>query len=140
MDASRISRTAQWKAAWAGLAVALGLHVTDEALTGFLPVYNRVVEGIRADRPWVPLPTFTFPVWLGGLIVAIVLLLALTPVVSARARWLRAISIALSVVMAGNALGHMAASMYWGTLAPGVNSSPLLLMAAVALLITAYRA
>lgn len=50
------------------MALALGLHVTDEALTGFLPVYNGVVEGIRANHPWVPLPTFTFPIWLGGLI------------------------------------------------------------------------
>jgi hypothetical protein len=41
--------------------------VTDEALTGFLPVYNGIVERIRAGHSWIPLPTFTFPVWLGGL-------------------------------------------------------------------------
>lgn len=39
-------RIAQWRAAWVGLALALGLHVTDEALTGFLPVYNQAVEGV----------------------------------------------------------------------------------------------
>jgi hypothetical protein len=35
--------------AWAGLAFALAVHVTDEALTGFLPVYNRIVEEVRSQ-------------------------------------------------------------------------------------------
>ena len=134
------TRIVQWRTAWVGLALALGLHVTDEALTGFLPVYNQVVEGVRAEHPWVPLPTFTFPVWLGGLIFGIVLLLALTPVVSRGAQWIRVVSVILGVVMTGNALGHLGASVYWGRLAPGVYSSPLLLIAAIALLVTASRA
>jgi hypothetical protein len=122
------------------LAVAPGLHVADEALTGFLPVYNGVVEGIRANHPWLPLPTFTFPTWLGGLILGVLLLLSLTPVVSRGAQWIRIVSIVLGVVMTVNALGHVAASLYWGRLAPGVYSSPILLIAAVALLVTALRA
>lgn len=134
------SRIAQWRAAWVALALALGLHVADEALTGFLPVYNSVVEGIRAKHAWVLLPTFTFPVWLSGLILAVLLLLVLTPVVSRGAQWIRVVSIILGVVMSGNALGHVGASLYWGRLAPGVYSSPLLLIAAVALLVTATRA
>ena len=134
------SRIAQWRGAWVGLALALGLHVTDEALTGFLPVYNQVVEELRADHPWVPLPTFTFPVWLGGLILGVLLLLALTPVVSRGAQWIRVASVILGVIMTGNALGHLGASVYWGKPAPGVYSSPLLLIAALALLVTASRA
>lgn len=129
-----------WRAAWVGLAVALALHVTDEALTGFLPVWNDIVEGIHANYPWVPLPTFTFPVWLAGLILGILLLLALTPVVSTGARWIRVVSLVLSILMIGNALGHLGASLYWGRVAPGAYSSPVLLLAAVALLITAARA
>jgi hypothetical protein len=140
MEATMASRIAQWRAAWVGLAVALGLHVTDEALTGFLPVYNQVVERIRADHPWVPLPTFTFPVWLGGLILGVLLLLALTPAVTRGAPWIRVVSVILGVIMTGNALGHLGASVYWGKLAPGVSSSPLLLVTAVALLVTASRA
>jgi hypothetical protein len=140
MDATVADRMRRWRAAWVGLALALGLHVTDEALTGFLPVYNGVVEGVRAKHPWVPLPTFTFPVWLGGLILGVLLLLGLTPLVSRGARWLRVVSIILGLVMTGNALGHMGASVYWGRLAPGVYSSPLLLVAAIALLVTASRA
>src|SRR5262245_63780968 len=103
-----------WRAAWVGLAVALALHVTDEALTGFLPVYNSIVEGIRANYPWVPLPTFTFPVWLAGLVLGVLLLLAFTPAVSRGARWIRVVSMVLSIVMIGNALGHLGASLYWG--------------------------
>jgi hypothetical protein len=140
MEAAMASRIAQWRTAWVALALALGLHVTDEALTGFLPVYNGVVEGILARHPWVPLPTFTFPVWLGGLILGVLLLLALTPLVSRGVKWLRVVSIILGVVMTGNALGHIGASVYWGELAPGVYSSPVLLIAAVALLVTASRA
>jgi len=134
------SGIAQWRNAWVGLALALGLHVTDEALTGFLPVYNSIVEGLRAKYSWVPLPTFTFRVWLGGLILGVLLLLALTPIVTRGARWIRVVSLILGVIMTGNALGHMGASVYWGRLAPGVYSAPILLISALALLITASRA
>lgn len=130
----------QWRVAWICLALALALHVADEALTGFLPVYNGMVEGIRAEHAWVPLPTFTFQVWLTGLVVAVLLLLGLTPFVARGARWIRVASFPLGVIMTGNALGHIGASVYWGRLAPGVYSSPLLLIAALALLVTALRA
>ena len=134
------ARIDQWRVAWLCLALALALHVTDEALTGFLPVYNGVVEAVRTKYPWVPLPTFTFPVWLGGLILGVLLLLALTPLVSRGQSWIRVASIVLSVIMIGNAFGHLGASLYWGRLAPGVYSSPFLFIAALALLITALRA
>jgi hypothetical protein len=44
------------------------------------------------------------------------------------------------VLMALNALGHLGASLYLGELAPGALSSPLLLAATVALVVTTYRA
>ena len=132
-------RIAQWRIAWICLALAIALHVTEEAVTGFLPVYNGVVEAARSKHPWIPLPTFTFPVWLGGLILGIVLLLAFTPLVSRGQGWMRAASVILAVLMIGNACGHLGASLYWGRPAPGVYSSPVLLIAAVALLITAVR-
>jgi hypothetical protein len=134
------TRVRQWRAAWVSLACAIALHVADEALTGFLPVYNGVIRGIRARYPWTPLPIFTFPVWLGGLALGVLLLLLLTPFVSRGRRWIRVASLILGVIMVGNALGHFAASIYWGRLAPGVYSSPLLLIAASALLVTASRA
>lgn len=134
------SRVIQWRRAWLCLAFALGIHVTDEALTEFLPVYNGVVRAVRAQHSWVPLPTFTFPIWLGGLILGVILLLALTPIVSRGVRWIRVMSLVLGVVMCGNALGHILASLYWSRFAPGVLFSPFLLLAAIALVVTALRA
>jgi hypothetical protein len=37
-------------AAWVGLCAALALHVTDEALTGFLDVYNPAVQATSPGR------------------------------------------------------------------------------------------
>ena len=73
----------RWGIAWLGLAIALAFHVTDEALTGFLPLYNSIVLEIRESYSFIPLPTFTFPIWLGGLIVAVLILFLLSPLVFA---------------------------------------------------------
>jgi len=134
------TRIRQWRAAWLGLACALALHVADEAFTGFLPVYNGIIRGVRGSHSWVPFPVFTFPVWLGGLVLGVVLLFGLTPLVSRGRRWIRIASVVLAVIMVGNALGHLGGSLYLGRAAPGVYSSPFLLAAAIALLVTALRA
>ena len=65
--------------AWVVLALALALHVADEAANDFLAIYNPNVRAIRARFPFLPLPTFTFETWLTGLILGIALLLALSP-------------------------------------------------------------
>ena len=57
--------------AWVAMAVVIALHVTDEATTDFLSVYNPAVRAIRARLPFLPLPTFTFGVWLAGLILGL---------------------------------------------------------------------
>lgn len=54
--------------AWLLLVTALALHVFDEATTGFLPLYNEVVLGLRERLGFFPMPTFTFPGWIGGLV------------------------------------------------------------------------
>src|SRR5687768_6742057 len=91
--------TRRWGMAWVALAIALGLHVTDEALTGFLPRYNATVRSMREAAPWVPLPTFTFWVWLTGLVLLVLLLFALSPLVFRGAGWLRPVSYFLGVLM-----------------------------------------
>ena len=133
-------RTKHWGLAWVFLAVAIALHVTDEALTGFLPLYNTLVESLRESYRWVPLPTFSFRVWLSGLVIAVLLLLGLAPFVFAGRTILRPLAYVLSVLMISNALVHIGASLYWQKLAPGTLSSPVLLLAAVTLLITTHRA
>jgi hypothetical protein len=130
----------RWGYAWVALAIALALHVADEATTGFLPLYNSIVLSLRDNLPWIPLPTFSFSVWLGGLIAGVVLLLCLSPMVFAGKRVLRPVSYCLGVLMILNALGHIGGSIYLGYFAPGTISSPVLLLAAVALVAAAAQA
>jgi hypothetical protein len=134
-----IDRTRQWGIAWVTLAIAVALHVTDEATSGFLPFYNSAVGSLRNAFPWIPLPTFSFPVWLGGLIAGVLLLLTLSPLVFAGRKIFRPISYFLGVLMTLNALGHIGGSIYYGTLVPGALSSPILLVAAIALLLFTHR-
>ena len=126
-------RLRRWGFAWLGLVAALALHVTDEAVNGFLPLYNRVVTDARRSMPWFPMPTFTFEGWLTGLVTGILVLLALSPLVFAGHRWLRPVAYIFSALMAANAVGHTAVSLYSGTWAPGVYSSPVMFFAAVVL-------
>ena len=121
------------------MAFALALHVADEAANDFLSVYNPGVRAIRARLPWLPLPVFDFNEWITGLAVAVALLLAVCPLVFAGARAMRPVSYALGGLMVANALGHVGGSFYMGRLMPGVLSSPVLLAAAVWLIVTARR-
>lgn len=126
----------RWAISWACLAGALAMHVADEALTGFLPFYNSIITSLRQTYGWVPFPTFTFPVWLGGLIAGVIFLFALTPLVLRGQRWLKVLSYFLGILMIANAIGHVAMSIWLGEFAPGVYSSPVLLAAAIALIVT----
>jgi putative copper export protein len=126
--------------AWTSLALALALHVTDEARNDFLSVYNPTVLAIRSKLPWLPLPTFTFKTWITGLTLGILLLLALAPFAFRRSRWLIPPAFILGVLMTLNGLGHISGSIYTGSWMPGVYSSPLLIAAAVWLLIETRRA
>jgi Protein of unknown function with HXXEE motif len=129
----------QFGFAWVAMAVTIALHVTDEAATGFLSVYNPAVRAIRARLPFLPLPTFTFRVWLAGLVLGIFLLLALAPLAFRGKRFVIWASFPLSVLMFGNGLLHIAGSFYLGRLMPGVYSAPILLLASTALFILARR-
>ena len=116
--------------AWFAFAIALGCHVADEAKHDFLAFYNPNVLAIRARFPSLPLPTFTFSEWLGGLIAAVVLLICLTPFASRGVRWTRIAAWPLGIVIGlGNGLAHIISSIYMGRLMPGVLSAPLLIAA-----------
>ncbi len=130
-----IGANRQWGVAWICLTLALALHVADEALTGFLPLYNSVVESLRDGYGWVPLPTFEFRTWMTALLVGVAGLLALTPLVFAGRRAMAWLAYPLAGLMILNALGHVLASVYLSDFAPGVYSSPVLLAAAVFLLV-----
>lgn len=120
--------------AWLALCVALAIHVADEALTDFLSVYNPAARAIRARFPFLPLPTFTFPVWLGGLIAVTLLLFALSPAAFRGEPGMRPAAYIFGVVMAGNGLLHLLGAVYRKKAMPGVYSAPIILAAAVYLL------
>lgn len=125
--------------AWMGLCVALAIHIADEALTDFLAFQNPTVLALREKYPFLPLPLFTFEVWLSLLIFAVVALTAVSYFVW-KGRWaMRPISYAFAGFMFLNALLHIAISLYMRELVSGVYSSPLLLVASIAL-ITSTRA
>lgn len=133
----RWSRTWGWS--WLALTGALALHVADEAVTDFLGVYNPTVRAIRARYPFLPLPTFTFPIWLAGLILAVAILAALSPLVFRGKRAMRYIAWPYAALMLLNGLQHIGGSLYLRRFMPGVVSSPLLILTSAALLVATGR-
>jgi hypothetical protein len=119
-----------------GLCGALAIHVVDEAATDFLAFQNPTVLALREKYPFLPLPVFAFEVWLSLLIFAVIALTAVSYFVW-RGRWaMRPISYAFAAFMFLNGLFHIAISIYMGQLISGVYSSPLLLAASIALILS----
>lgn len=129
--------------AWILLCLALGLHVFDEATTGFLAVYNPTVIALRERLGWWPMPTFGFGQWLTGLLIACVVLLALTGLVARGAPGTCVLAYVFAILMLFNAGGHTLATIFGQTVAsvtfprpaPGFWSSPFLAAAAIYVLV-----
>ena len=123
--------------AWIALCLAVALHVLDEASTGFLSVYNPTVLALRQRRRWLPLPVFTFGVWLAGLIAATLVVASLSIFVLRDSPWIRPLAYIFAAIMLANGLGHVAGTIAGHTVKsvrfprpmPGFYSSPLLLFA-----------
>lgn len=117
--------------AWTALTGAFALHVWDEAAHNFLAMYNPVATSLRARLSPVPFPpVFDYRTWLIALLSALVLLLALVPVVRRGGRWVVPAAYMYAAVHVANGMGHIVVSLASGRLAPGVLSAPLLLVAA----------
>ena len=129
----------RWALAWAALSGTFALHVIDEAANDFLAWYNPNALAIRARLPWLPIPVFSFPVWITGLTIAVLGLAALTPLVRRGSRWLLPFAYLYGIVHTANAIGHIATSVAGRWFAPGVYSSPVLLGAALWLLYETNR-
>jgi hypothetical protein len=126
-------------AAWILLIAALTFHVFDEVVTDFLPFYNQFVLQARENLGILPMPTFSFGLWLAGLIVALAAGAALTVVVHRGGRVIRWVTTAVGVIMILNACAHMLGSIYAGRLLPGFWSSPFLLLAALYVTVVGLR-
>jgi hypothetical protein len=133
--------------AWVALCAAVALHVVDEALTGFLSVYNPTVLALRARLGWWPMPTFEYGAWRNGLLFGLFVLFLLAPLMFVNARIMRSVASVFAVLMIGNGLGHTLATIFGRTVAsvrfsrpaPGFWSSPFLLMASGYLLVQLRR-
>jgi hypothetical protein len=120
--------------AWLALTVILAAHVVDEAVTGFLDVYNPIVRSLRAQFAWFPMPEFTFGPWLTGLCVLVIALLAVSPLAFRRPETLRWAAFPFAAIMLLNGIGHLAGSLYLRRWAPGATTAPLLIVSSVWLL------
>lgn len=120
---------------WLFFGYAVALHVLDEAGNDFLSVYNPNALILRRTLPFLPVPVFTFPQWVGSLALGLALWLALTPMAFRGVKWLRFLAMPMAVLAGiGNGLAHILSSIYFGRFMPGVFSSPLLLLAGTVLL------
>ncbi|HYM74555.1 MAG TPA: hypothetical protein VE377_01140 [Candidatus Dormibacteraeota bacterium] len=129
------------------MTVAFALHVLDEATTGFLSVYNPTVTAMRARWGWFPMPTFEFREWLAGLVVAVAVCFALTPLAARGARWLRPLAWFYALIMFFNGMGHTMFTLLGRTVesvtfprpAPGFYSSPFLLAGSAWLMMRLWK-
>ncbi len=138
-----IPQTRKLGIAWVALCAAFVLHVIDETLTDFLAVYNPTVLALRGRFSWFLMPVFRFEIWLSGLILANLVLLALSPFAFRGTRWIRPIAYLFAAIMLLNGLGHTVGTILGRTVEsvhfprpmPGFYSSPALLAASVYLLL-----
>jgi hypothetical protein len=135
------------RTAWLWLVTALALHVVDEAVTGFLDVYNPTVRTLREDLGWFPMPEFRFDVWATGLAALVLGLALLAPLIDRGSRAVRMAAVIFAALMVLNGSTHLAGTVAGRTVAtvrferpmPGSWSSPLLIGAAVFYLVRARR-
>jgi len=134
--------------AWVLMWFALAIHVADEALTGFLAVYNPTVLALRAKLGFWPIPTFEFREWLAGLAIGIFVVACLSPFAFHNAPWIRSILYFLAIVTGiinalghtlGTILGHTVSTIRFPRPAPGFYSSPLLLIVSIYALVQLRR-
>ena len=114
--------------AWIAFALAVALHVADEANHDFLAVYNPNARLIR-QRLHLPVPVFTFRSWLASLVLGICVLLLLSPLAFRGTHWMRVAAWPLGILVGiGNALLHVGSSLLYRRKMAGVLTSPVLLV------------
>ncbi len=106
-----MAHNARLARAWKAMAWAILIHVLDEAWNNFLVVYNPVAMEIADRYPWLPVPIFRFEYWLGGLLLGVLILMALTPVARRGSHGIILAARILSAFMIVNGLGHITATI-----------------------------
>lgn len=123
--------------AWVALTGALAVHAVDEAAHDFLAVYNPAAAAIR-ERLGTPFPpVFEFGEWAVGLAVAVLVLLALSPLAFEGERAAVWLAFPYAALMFLNGTAHVVLSILTGGLLPGTWSAPLLFAASAWLFVAA---
>ena len=141
-DQCTIPAAGSYGTAWLLLCLAFALHVWDEAAHDFLSYYNATVLALYGHFSWFPRMDMHFRTWLAALLVANLLLLALTPWAYRNARWLRPLAYVFAGIQLLNGMGHIVAAIRGRTVpsvhfegpAPGVYTAPLLVVLAAYLI------
>lgn len=128
--------------AWVALCAALGLHIADEASTGFLSVYNPTVDELRRSVPFLIAPRVGFREWLAGLIAVDAGLFCLSPLAFRANGFVRRLAYPFAGIMLLNGLAHIAGTIAGRTVStvrfkrpmPGFWSSPVIAAASMNLL------
>lgn len=125
--------------AWIAFAIAVALHVADEAAHDFLAIYNPNALAIRR-RLHIPFPPlFTLRAFLSTLMAGVCLLLLLSPLAFHGVHWTRIAALVLAILVGiGNACLHICASILYRRWMAGILSSPVLLIAGGWLLWSAW--
>lgn len=119
--------------AWIILTSILTLHVIDQAVNDFLPIYNAMAKIVGY------LPVFTFNQWIIGLICAIIILFLLSRYALRQRLWICYLSLFYGVFMILNGIGHIAMTIYFKEPSPGFYSAVLLILSAIFLILVAIR-
>jgi hypothetical protein len=115
---------------WIAFALAVALHVADEASHDFLGTYNPNALAIRRRLHIRFPPVFTLRSFLVLLFSGVCLLLLLSPFAMRGAHWIRVVALPLGILVGiGNGCLHIGASLFYRRWMAGVLSSPILLVA-----------
>lgn len=118
----------------------MALHVLDEAGNGFLATYNPIALAIKHNLPFLPIPLFTYQQWIGRLLIALALWLALTPLAFRGVKLIKGLAVPATILVGiANGLSHIGYSIYVRHFAAGVYSAPLIVFPGVLLLRDAIR-
>jgi uncharacterized protein with HXXEE motif len=124
--------------AWLFLSLFLLFHIVDEALNGFLPVYNENILRLRA-MTGIPFPTFTFPFWFTALVFVDIWLLFLSRYALQGKRMMILFAYLFAIIMLANGLAHLVGSFYLQQWIPGIITAPFLVYGAMNLLVATLK-
>ncbi len=123
--------------AWLFLCLSMALHAWDEATHSFLTYYNATVLTLYGHFAFFPRIDLEYQNWVELWVLVIIAGLILTPWAFRNVRWMRWLGFATAALVLLVGAGFVAAQIYGGFLgsvqfdgaAPGVYTTPLLLVA-----------